>query len=192
MYPASWTTCKCLGRLPHQGHPVAVELFALADDQRVQARSIKELHHQELLTLAGHAISQGSHDPGVIEQHGNLALRRLIKPPESHFKLLGLLLVEDFESDDLVGLAVASLVEIGHRARNGIAQDLVPLGNVDLATVEDRLEKRADAHAGTCSPISNLSLYWQPLIYHSTNSPDKKRAIYRSRWWLSDSHDAPG
>ena len=82
----------------------------------------------------------------MIEQRGDLAFARLVEAAESHLQLFGLVLVENLQADDLIGLPIADHLEAAHGAGDGFAQDFVALGDVDLAPLDQRFEEAADAH----------------------------------------------
>ena len=77
---------------------------------------------------------------------GDLALRRLVEPPEPHFELVGLILVEDLQAHDLLGLPIARHVETAHGARDRFAQNLVAATDVDATPFDERFEKSGEAH----------------------------------------------
>ena len=67
------------GRLPGERQPVAVEQLAAADDERIQARPVEKLHHQELLVVRRDAVRIRLHDSRMLERRGDLALGRLLR-----------------------------------------------------------------------------------------------------------------
>ena len=135
-----------LGRLAGQRQPIAVQQLAAADDQRVEARPVEKLHHDELLVVGRDAVRVRVHDPRMLNRRGDLAFGRLVEAFEAGLQRVGLGLVENLQADDLLGLAVAGHVEVRHRAGDRFAQDLVPAGDVDLAAFQNRFEELRDAH----------------------------------------------
>jgi hypothetical protein len=83
---------------------------------------------------------------GVVEQRGDFSFARLVQAAKAHLQLLGLVLVENLQPDDLIGLPVAHRLKAAHGAGDGLAQDFVAFGDVDSAPLDQRFEEAADAH----------------------------------------------
>ena len=105
----------------------------------VQARALDELHHDVLQSVGGPAELERLDHARVLQIDGDFTFGRFLESLEAGLEVLHLLVVGDLQSDDLVVLAIPSHVELGHRARNGFAQDLKPLADIDPVTLEHGL-----------------------------------------------------
>src|SRR5262245_26425014 len=91
------------GRLTHQRKPIAVELRAAADNQRVQARPVEELHHDELLVVCRYSVAVRHDNPRMLKLGSDFAFGGLIQSFETGLQLVSLPLVKNLQANDLLG-----------------------------------------------------------------------------------------
>ena len=122
---------------------MVAKLLILADDHRIQARPVEKFHNQKLLVFRRDAVRKGFDHPRVLNRYSNLTLGRFFKTFEAGLESQGFLPIEYLETDDLIRFSVTRLVELGHGAGYGFAQEFVSREDVDLATSEQRFENPA-------------------------------------------------
>ena len=141
----------------------------LGDEQRKQPRPFEILDDDKLLPVAGRAEFERLHDVRMLDRHADLPFARLLQAFEAVFVGGRFRRIEDLQADDLPRLPIASHIEARHRPRDRLAEQLEPLGEIDLRG-EQRFEISQEAHVRSRSPYDGAARinprFRKPAVRH--------------------------